>query len=143
LLIADSRTEIIQREILAAMMASDRDKSDAAHNIAELAAIYLDESNLIHVIASLKNSKYAHFKNEASEWEGRARMLEKIKARIDSSKLDEIPLLEYSNQGLESAASEISGDLLKKKNPSLSRKLSLITRVLWAKQSRHSSFVEI
>ena len=50
-------------------------------------------------------------------------------------------LMEYSEAELEEIASGLADALSREKRPFLSRKLADVNRAIWAKKSRHSSFM--
>jgi hypothetical protein len=137
LLLAEPSIQLIEDEILAALDASDRDKSDAKRSLLEVAAIYLSTSSLRKVLAGMRNSKYKHFRDQANAWQDRRSMRRETLARIRNSKHENRKLVEHNEDELESLASEVSMQLLVKKQAALSAKLGSITRVLWFLRSEN------
>ncbi len=134
---AEDKPQFVIEEVLAALSASDRDKSDAARNIIELAAIFADDIILGEIIDHLRKSRYKHFRDEAKNWNGREEALRKLGDRIVSATHDGRKLLDYSADELESIATELAISQFKKRTSSKSRKLATVTRVLWAMNSEY------
>lgn len=142
LLQADMAPEMIKEEVSDAFQASDRDRSDAGRSIIEVASIYLDRDAIREVLAKLRSSRYEHFRREAAEWVSREQTLRRLARRIRSAKWNDRSLLLYPRAELESRATAIAADLLKReRNLSLARKLSDLTRAIWALESSHAVFV--
>jgi len=141
LLKADENPDLIANEIARALNAADRDKSDAARSIAELASIYLDRNQLREVLSSLRASRYKHFRDQATEWQSREQTQAQIAARINSAALDRRPMLSHPRQELEARATEVAARLARAKGPAAARTLSDLTRAIWALNSKHADFV--
>ncbi|UCF06065.1 MAG: ATP-binding protein [bacterium] len=137
LLKSDCMPEVIEREITSALNASDRDKSDAAHSIVEVASIYLSTPALRETISALKSSRYAHFRREGEAWNGRRETLSNIKQRIRSSKIEGKPILSLGREEMEAEATQCAARLLRSKSISLSRRLSDLTRAIWSIETGH------
>lgn len=132
---AEREKGLIVRELRDVFGASDRDKSDAASSIVELAALFATDEELQALRKNLAESKYKHFQDAAADWSGRAAVLGDLADRISRATHDNKPLLDYSASDLERIASLSAGKLAENRSPGLSRKLSTIVRVIWAKES--------
>jgi hypothetical protein len=142
LLQADMAPEVIKQEVSDAFHASDRDRSDAGRSITEVASIYLDREAIREVLSNLRSSRYEHFRREAAEWESREQTLRRLARRIRSAKWNDKPLLQYPRADLESRATAVAADLIKRgRSLSLARRLSDLTRAIWALESSHATFV--
>lgn len=132
---ADEHPELIVREILAVLNSEDRDKSDAANSIVELAAIYAANSDLEAIVKSLAESRYKHFNDEATQWIGREHGLKKIKSRIFNANYNGERLLDQPFSVLQRFADKVANELASSKSSSKSTQLGNITRVMWFKRS--------
>jgi hypothetical protein len=139
---ADAAPAVVSEEVFLALEASDRDKSDAARSIIEVASIYLEAAQLRQVISSLQSSRYTHFRREASNWAGRAEARRRLARRIQSARYESMPMLSYSRVDLEQFATTSADRLLRRKSVSFSRTLSDLTRAIWALESKHATFLE-
>jgi hypothetical protein len=133
--VAESHRQTILDQVMATFDASDRDKSDAAASIIELAALFASDDELDRILELLENSRYAHFIETAQSWQGRDPELQEIRNRIVSSTHENINLVDMSISDLESLASSVAEYLSEQSSAALSRKLGTITRVVWAKKS--------
>ena len=138
---ADDDPGLVIQELLEILDAADRDKSDAASRITELAAVYTDSSTSRRLLRGLKNSKYKHFRSAADAWPGKRNAKARFAARMIQAKHLDKGLMEYSEAELEEIASGLADALSREKRPFLSRKLADVNRAIWAKKSRHSSFM--
>lgn len=131
----DEAPHIILEEIEKCLHAADRDKSDAARSIVEMAAIFADDVQLAEILEELRTSRYKHFRKAAENWPGRKALLNQLHDRISGAKHEGHFLHEYSIEELEKLATEIAIKLLPKAKTADSRKLADITRVIWSKKS--------
>jgi len=131
--------DIIVEELQAVFIASDRDRSDAAASIVELSALYANDDELSEILRNLEESRYLHFREAASNWQNREYALEELGERIRSASHEGQRLLEYSVGDLEQLASIIASELVDNPSAAKSRKLSTITRVIWARKSRRGN----
>lgn len=138
---ADNQPNLVIDELLAVLSASDRDKSDAASRITELAAVYTDSPTSQKLLRGLRNSDYAHFRSAAGAWPGKKQARIEFVQRVSGAKHGQEGLLDYSTAQLEELATRIAEDLSKEKSAALSRKLADVNRVIWAKKSQHSTFL--
>ena len=138
---ADDNPELVIQELLATLEASDRDKSDAAARITEVAAVYTDSSTSQKLVHGLKRSKYKHFRSAADDWPGKTQAKANFAERVTGAKYQERGLMEYSEEELEGIATGLAEDLSRKKKASTSRKLADVNRAIWAKGSQHSGFM--
>lgn len=140
---ADNTPDMIIGELNRCLEASDRDRSDAARSIIELAAIYSDDAQLINILAELSQSRYKHFRDAASEWVDRATQLHAIGERMAGAKHDGQLLFDRTEHELEELATAVALELVPKGSPALARRLGDVTRVLWGKRSFHAGLVRI
>jgi hypothetical protein len=140
LFLADSNPKTIVEEITKVFNASDRDKSDAARSVIELASIYMGDFELAKVLENLKTSKYSHFREIQTEWEGRELEIQRIKSRVNKAKFGDELLLEFSTIDLEVIAEEFARESLIDDSSQNSRKLSDVFRVIWAKTTTIPEF---
>jgi hypothetical protein len=126
---------IIIRELDAIFSASDRDKSDAARSIVEVAAIFAPDEIVESLIDRLADSRYAHFRDAATNWNGRRPQLNELRNRILRAKLDGKLLLDHSVAILEEIATNLAEILADSRSSPVSSKLGDITRVIWAKKT--------
>ena len=131
----DEVPHIILEEIEKCLHAADRDKSDAARSIVEMAAIFADDVQLAEILEELRTSRYKHFRKAAESWPGRKALLNQLHDRISGAKYEGQFLLKYSDEELEKLATEVAIRLLPKAKTADSRKLADITRVIWSKKS--------
>lgn len=136
LLLADDVPDFIVAELEKCLNAKDRDKSDAARSIIELAAIFADDAKLTGMLADLRKSAYQHFREAAQDWQSRADMLGQLRERIDNARYDGELLQNYSVEEMERIATEVALRVRDKAKTSDSRKLADITRLIWSKKSR-------
>lgn len=136
LLLADNASDFIVAELKKCLNAKDRDKSDAARSIIELAAIFADDTELSKMLEELQNSGYQHFREAAQDWQSRADMHGQLRERIANAKYDGELLQDYSADELERIATEIAFRVRDRAKTSDSRRLADITRVIWSKKSR-------
>jgi len=125
--------EPILSEIQGALDASDRDKSDAARNIVDVAAIYASDNLLQEIVSRLRDSRYAHFREVGKAFTSREDILRKFHDRLVHAKHDGNLLLELSPSTLENIATDVASDMImrSKIKSSDSRRLGNITRTLW------------
>ncbi len=131
----DDNPSLIKDELFVTLEASDRDKSDAAKNILDLASIYLSDEDLQKIIERYKRSRYAHFQEEAKNWQGRKARLEKIMRglnfNIDSKNIFEFTVIELQELA-DKLVDEISDG---ERSSHISRNLTAVIRAIWAKKS--------
>ncbi len=131
--------DLIIEELQAVFEASDRDRSDAAASIIELSALYAIENELSDILRKLKDSRYLHFREVASRWQNREYALDGFGDRISSATHDGQRLLDFSESDIEQLASIVASELADNPSAAKSRKLSTITRVIWARKSSRGS----
>lgn len=141
LTLADSAPDIIINELHGCLEASDRDKSDAARIIIEMAAIYADDAQVNVVLGKLSSSHYKHFRDAAREWVDRSNQLNGIGKRIINARHQGKLLLDFAADDLEALATALVLELAGKGSSALSRKLGDVTRVIWSRRSVFSSTV--
>ena len=127
--------DMIVEELNAVFAASDRDRSDAASSIVDLAALYANDDELGEILHNLEHSRYLHFREAASRWHNREYALEELGDRIISASHEGKHLLDYSENDLEQLATIIASELADSPSAAKSRKLATITRVIWTKKS--------
>jgi len=132
LILAEDAPELILSEITKCLDAEDRDKSDAAKSVIELAAIYADDEQLETIRTKLANSRYKHFREAVKGWSGRDAILKKFSDRITNSKFAGRSHDEMTDDELEVYATELA--VLPKKT-STSRQLGDLTRVIWSRKT--------
>lgn len=132
---SEDGSELALDELQAVFEASDRDKSDAASSIVELAAIYASDDRLANILDELEKSDYKHFQEAAAGWSNRKSKLEEISSRIESAKHNGDQIVSYSTAELEQLADAVSEKLVESQSSGLSRKLGTITRVIWAQST--------
>jgi len=115
--------------------AADRDKSDAARSIIELANIFADDNQLDSILEALRASRYQRFREAAEAWPGRVQMLSQLRQRILGAKHEGQLLHEFTVEDLERLATEIAIKSRERAKSAGSRKLGDITRVIWSKKS--------
>jgi|GEM_PF-1882227 len=127
------KEKIVLSEVQKALVARDRDKSDAARIILEVSAIYAEDDFLQVVIQELSNSRYAHFREVSKSFDSRAKVLENIKNRISSAKYKGTFLLDLDAPALERIATQVAAKMLSANKPTSAgaRRLGDITRVIW------------
>lgn len=109
---ADNARDVIIGELYGCLEASDRDKSDAARSIIELAAIYANDVQIADMIAKLATSRYKHFRDAASEWTNRAIQLQEIGKRIKDAKHNGELLFDCTKEDLEEIATTVVLELV-------------------------------
>ena len=129
----ENRSKIVLEEIEKCLDAKDRDKSDAARSIIELAGIYAGEERLTLILEELRNSRYRHFREAADGWSGRKQQLNQLRQRALSARYDDHLLKDFSADELEQLATEVALLFLERSTTAFSRKLSDIVRMIWAK----------
>lgn len=137
LTLADDRPEIVLRELLLCLSAADRDKSDAAKSVTELAAVYADDAQLQDLIADLRHNRYQHFREAVQDWSGRAAPLERLRGRIERAKHSKQRLCEMGIDELEHLATEFAVECLAN-GSAQGRRLGDITRVIWSRRSDYA-----
>jgi len=143
ILLVDDKPAIILDELQKCLQASDRDKSDAAHSVIEMAAIFASDVQLSEILEELRGSRYKHFRKAAEDWLERTAMLNQLHDRIAGAKYAGKFLHKFSNEELEKLATEVAIKLLSQRKTADSRKLADITRVIWSKKSTFAKNVLI
>lgn len=136
LLLADDAPDFVVAELEKCLNAKDRDKSDAARSIIELAAVFADDAKLARMLEELRNSGYQHFRDAARDWQSPTDMHGQLQERIANAKHNGELLQGCSVDELETIATEAALRVLGRAKPSDSRKLADVTRVIWSKRSR-------
>jgi len=137
---ADENPELIVRELLAVLESSDRDKSDAAKSIVELASIYADDETLEGLISSLAESKYSHFNEAAAKWTNREDQINSIRSRIFSVTYNGERLMDQPFSVLQTYADLISNEMASGRGSHRSRQLANITKVMWFKRTKRMPY---
>ncbi len=140
LTLVDDKPDLVLRELNYCLDAADRDKSDAANSVIELAAIYADDQQLDRLKVRLAASRYQHFREAAATWDGRAAQLAKLRDRILKAKHQKHLLSEMAPSDLETTATEMA-ILCQGKSASQARQLGDLTRVIWSKVSIHAKTI--
>lgn len=138
----DVNPEAIIFELVHCLAAADRDKSDAATSVIELAAIYADDSQLQDLIEKLAGSRYQHFREAVQGWNGRAPQLQKLRDRVERARLGQQKLRAMALDELERYATDTAERCLEE-GAGFARRLGEITRVIWSKQSAYAVRLEI
>jgi hypothetical protein len=138
---ADEDPELVKQQLLATVDAADRDKSDAASRLTEVAAVYADRQTSQKLVSELGKSNYKHFRSAAKAWPGKRKAKKEFADRVNNARYEERSLMSYSLEELEEIASQLASDLLLQRNSAESRKLADITRAIWAKRSKYATFV--
>ena len=133
----DAHPNIILEEVEKCLQARDRDKSDAAKSVIELAAIFADDTQLDQILGDLRTSGYKHFQTAAANWVDRTTTLNQLRDRISRARHGKRKLQNFSVDELEKLATEYAVNLQKRSTSANSRKLGDITRVIWSKKSRY------
>ena len=141
LLNTDDEPHLIIEELEKCFEAADRDKSDAARSIVELAAIFATDTQLIDFLRKLCTSRYKHFRKAAENWQGRESTLKQICERIREEKINDRLLYQLSTEELEDLATTIAIKVQNQQRTIDSRRLGTITRVIWSKKSRFAGKV--
>jgi len=134
---AHDSPHLIVQELFSALDSQDRDKSDSARSIVEVASIYASDEQLEEIIQNLVQSRYAHFRDEGEKWEGRKFQLDKLNTRIEIPILEGRNLLDFSIPELHELGDKVTSALLKEKATANSRLLGNITRVMWWKLTQN------
>jgi hypothetical protein len=103
-----ARTE---RLLLEAVAGSDRDRSDAASSIVDLAALLLDSPRHAKVVAALASSHYRHFRDAAEGGGDRQVVLERL-VRLRDRQVNGGPLRRAREHEIEEVADELGRALL-------------------------------
>ena len=137
ILISDNKVEIIKDEIRKTILANDRDKSDAARSIIELAAIYMTNEEFLDILNKLSNSQYSHFRKITQKFKTKKEVLESIKTRIETSTYLGRKIRDYPLLLLEQFANDLLQEIALRSNVAKSKKLSDLNRGIWALSSKH------
>lgn len=140
LTLVDDKPDLVLRELDQCLEAGDRDKSDAANSVIELAAIYADDQQLDQLKSQLAASGYQHFRKAVKTWDGRAAQLAKLRDRMLKAKQQKRLLSEMTLSDLEAAATEVA-ILCQGKSKSQARQLGAMTRVIWSRVSMHAKTI--
>ena len=129
----DSRItpELIKGILFSVPSATDRDKSDAARSVVELAAVYLDEEDIDRLMEELAASRYAHFKSAAGEYSDRETIVQNLKSRAQKASHDKTKLVSMPADELEALAEEIANAQASNPSSGGSRRLADILRCIW------------
>lgn len=138
----ESDPELILLELHNCLAAADRDKSDAASSVIELAAIYAGDDQLEQVIAELRASRYLHFREAVLHWNGRAAQRARLRDRVERARYDKRLLCEMEIDELELLATE-SAVMCLENGSAQARRLGDITRVLWYHQSAYAAHLRV
>lgn len=133
----ENNRELILPELHQCLHSADRDKSDAASSVIELAAIYADDEQLAAVVTELQSSRYKHFREAAQAWNGRGAQLARLSERIQRAKYKHHPLDDLEIEELERCATEAAVHC-SGKGSTQARQLGDITRVIWSRRSDYA-----
>lgn len=78
----------VERILLSSLQDEDRDRSDAKDSILEVAALAASDACLDTIVATMAGSRYQHFRDAASRWQGRAQALDAFQARVNNARVD-------------------------------------------------------
>jgi len=140
--LAEHNPSLIVDELVAALSAGDRDKSDAGSNVIELAAVYADDSTLRKIIDGLRASDYKHFREAADSWHGRLQVKRALFRRIKGASHEGRHLRDYTQDELEEFATELASLSAREKSSAVARKLSDVNRLIWARRTGRGSLLE-
>ncbi|HXZ83309.1 MAG TPA: ATP-binding protein [Acidimicrobiales bacterium] len=101
----------LSRILLEAVAGSDRDRSDAASSIVDLAALFLDPKRYGEIVTALGSSRYKHFQDAAERGGSRRNVLARLGGLRDRQLRGE-PLRQVREVGLEESADELGRTLL-------------------------------
>jgi hypothetical protein len=101
----------MERVLLEAVAGSDRDRSDAASSIVDLAALLLDPARHTKVVAALGSSRYRHFRDAAESGGDRQTVLERL-VRLRDRQVNGGPLRRAREYEIEECADELGRALL-------------------------------
>lgn len=139
LLLAESNPVIILSELEYCLTAADRDKSDAAGSVIELAAIYADDEHLEQLRSQLASSRYQHFRSAVQNWNGRSAQLARLRERISNTKFRENLLNgQPPPDDLEEYATELALRCKIENSIAARRQLGDTTRFIWSQLSIHA-----
>lgn len=136
----DDKVELVVQELNHCLDAADRDKSDAARSITELAAIYANDEQLDSLLKKLRSSRYKHFREAANEWHSRKAQCQQLCERICHVQHGLQIQNALTQNALEEFASQLASNLSDEKGAANSRKLGDVTRVIWSQRSIHANF---
>ena len=134
LTLIDDASPMVLAELFNAINGNDRDKSDAARSVLDLAAIYADEKNLRDILKLLRTSRYAHFRSAADSWVSRSSLHASIVSRVKKAEFGKTKLVDLSAIELEKIATQLASDLFVKAENISSNQLGKVNRVIWFKQ---------
>lgn len=140
--LADHDPQLVVLQLKAVLVAGDRDKSDAGRNVVELAAFYADEQTLRSILDGLRTSAYKHFREAAEEWKGRIAAQRNFFHRLHSASHNGKKLSEYEQADLDQLASELALRASRENSSILSRRLSDVNRVIWARRTGRSQSLQ-
>lgn len=135
LALAEPTPERVRQILDAALMANDRDKSDAGRSIVDVAALYLEDSAYKEVIEGLAASRYAHFREAAEAGRDRTAVLQRVD-EVHAMVIDGTELGSWSEQHLMDEASRLAGILLQQTHGGSSRRLSAVGTELLLRRDR-------
>jgi hypothetical protein len=140
--LADYSPHLIVQTLQAALVAGDRDKSDAGKNVIELAAFYADEQELRQILESLRNSDYKHFREAAEDWKGRDAAQRAAVRRINSASHENKALVDFPPADLDRLGTELASRARRESNSMVARKLSNVNRVFWARRTGRAQILK-
>lgn len=129
----------VRDQLLKAVAASDRDKSDAGRSIVNVAALTQTDEDFERFRQMLADSGYKHFNEAAQIADDRAEMLRLISAERETAKHDKTNLTDMSVPALESAAEEVARSMLgSKSSGAKARRLAGIGLELFLRNHRNA-----
>ncbi len=129
---------LVEEVLLSSLEDEDRDSSDAKDSILAVAALVASDACVDAVLSRMRSSRFAHFQQAATEWQGRRYALQEFDRRVETAKAEDDPALDLPVAALFACAERLAGQVLSAgtPSPSLSRMLGDIGRVVYFKQSR-------
>lgn len=107
----------VEKILLDSLNDSDRDKSDASKTLLELGALYASDETIKEIIARMRKSDYAHFRQAATKWRGRKDELARFKKLAHSVIIDGVPGTSLDNEVLLQHAQLLAQHVLKQNRP--------------------------
>lgn len=111
---------------------SDRDKSDVANNVLEVASIYMDHRDLEEILRKMENSRYAHIRNAALGWSGRKGYLESFVESVKTFTIDEQSIIDLPEKYVIRKAELLAEQILQEeaRRSGKSRQMARLGRVI-------------
>jgi hypothetical protein len=124
----------VEQILLSSLQDEDRDRSDAKDSILEVAALVATDNCLQTIVSIMAGSRYLHFREAASEWQGRAQALATFSGRTTNARVDGVAAIDLSVEQIYAAADRIAFEMLSTDGPLVrfSRILGDLGRVVYA-----------